>query len=74
MMTFEQALEVSSNIGISKAVMRAFGYDAQAFLDQLAKMSYGQPDSIEGIEGLGRTVYSSPTAISLLMLQDTVSS
>lgn len=60
MMTFEQALEVSSNIGISKAVMRAFGYDAQAFLDQLAKMSYGQPDSIEGIEGLGRTVYSSP--------------
>jgi len=60
MMTFEQALEVSSNIGISKAVMRAFGYDAQAFLDQLAKMSYGQPDSIEGIEGLGKTVYSSP--------------
>lgn len=60
MMTFEQALEVSSNIGISKAVMRAFGYDAQAFLDQLAKMSYGQPDSIEGIKGLGKTVYSSP--------------
>ncbi len=60
MMTFEQALEVSSNIGISKAVMRAFGYDAQAFLDQLAKMSYGQPDSIEGIEGIGKTVYSSP--------------
>ena len=60
MMTFGRALEASSNIGISKAVMRAFGNDAQAFLDQLARMSYGQPDSIMGIEGLCRTTYSSP--------------
>jgi len=60
MITFEQALERSSNIGVGKAVMRAFGNNAQAFLSQLDKMSYGQPDSIEGIEGLGRTIYSSP--------------
>lgn len=60
MITFDRALEVSSNIGISKAVRRAFGNDAQGFLNQLEKMSYGQPDSIEGIDGLRPTVYSSP--------------
>ena len=58
--TVERALEVSSNIGIGKAVTKAFGSNQQQFFDLLDKMSYGQPDSIDGIEGLKPTTYSSP--------------
>lgn len=59
-MTLDRALEVSSNIGIAKTVVRAFGNNQQAFFDQLNKMSYGQPDRIDGIEGLKPTFYTSP--------------
>jgi cell division protein FtsI (penicillin-binding protein 3) len=59
-MTLDRALEVSSNIAIGKAVVRAFGTDQQAFFNQLEKMSYGKPDAIDGIEGLKPTHYSSP--------------
>ena len=55
-----RALEVSSNIGISVAVNKAFGNNNQAFFDILDKMSFGQPDNIEGIDGLNPTSYSSP--------------
>ena len=55
-----RALEVSSNIGISVAVNKAFGNNNQAFFDLLDKMSFGQPDNIEGIDGLNPTSYSSP--------------
>ena len=55
-----RALEVSSNIGISVAVNKAFGNNNQAFFDLLDKMSFGQPDNIEGIDGLNHTSYSSP--------------
>lgn len=58
--TLDRALEVSSNIGIGKTVVRAFGTDQQAFFNQLEKMSYGKPDAIDGIEGLKPTYYSSP--------------
>ena len=60
MITLDRALEISSNIGIGKAVNIAFGSNQQAFFDQLEKMSLGQPDYIEGIEGLKPNSYSSP--------------
>ena len=49
--TVEQALHVSSNIGIYKSVKKAFG-KGQGYFEMLEKMSYGMPDSIEGITGL----------------------
>lgn len=59
-MTLDRALEVSSNIGIGMAVDKAFGNNHQAYFDQLDKMSFGQPDYIEGIEGLRPSIYCSP--------------
>lgn len=58
--TYEQALEQSSNIGIGKAVDKAFGKNQQLFFDSLDRMSFGQPDSIDGIVGLKATSYRSP--------------
>ena len=58
--TLGTALEVSSNVGISLAVNKAFGNNNQAFFDILDKMSFGQPDNIEGIDELNPTSYSSP--------------
>ena len=58
--TLDRALEVSSNIGIGMAVMKSFGSNQQGFFDSLNMMSYGQPDHIDGIEGLKPTPYSSP--------------
>ena len=55
----EQALHVSSNIGIYKSVKRAFG-KGQGYFDMLKKMSYGMPDSIEGIAGLKKGNFLSP--------------
>lgn len=60
MITLERALEVSSNIGISKTVAKVFDRNQQSFFDQLEDMSYGQPKQIEGIEGLQPSSYSSP--------------
>ena len=60
LLTCERAMEVSSNIGICKAVVKAYGSNAQGFLNKLDSMCYGQPDSIEGIPGLCPTIYSSP--------------
>ena len=59
-LTYEQALGQSSNIGIGKAVDKAFGKNQQQFFDSLERMSFGQPDSIDGIEGLKATSYRSP--------------
>lgn len=58
--TFSHALEVSSNIGIAKAVNKVFGSHHQQFFDVLEKMSFGQPDHIDGIEGLKPAFYISP--------------
>ena len=58
--TLDRTLEVSSNIGVSKAVVKAYGNNAQGFLNKLDSMCYGQPDSVEGIPGLRPTIYSSP--------------
>ena len=55
-----RALEVSSNIGISHAVAKTFRNSQQQFFDLLDRMSFGQPESIDGIEGLTANRYTSP--------------
>lgn len=58
--SLERVLAVSSNIGMGQAVDKAFHDNQQQFFDLLDKMSFGQPDSIEGINGLKPSIYSSP--------------
>ena len=55
-----RALEVSSNIGISKTIWKIFKGHEQDFFNMLDSMSYGQPDNIDGIDGLRPTSYDSP--------------
>lgn len=55
-----RALEVSSNIGIGQTVAKTFRNNQQQFFDLLDKMSLGLPESIDGIEGLKPSSYSSP--------------
>ena len=50
LMTLERALEVSSNIGISKTIWNLFKGHEQDYFNKLDSMNYGQPDSIVGIE------------------------
>ena len=50
-LTAELSLQATSNIGIYKIVKKAFG-KGKGYFDMLESMSYGMPDSIEGIEGL----------------------
>jgi len=58
--TLNRALEVSSNIGISKTIWSLFKGHEYDYFNKLDSMSFGQPSSIEGIEGLHPSVYSSP--------------
>ena len=58
--TLERVLPVNSNIGISQAVARSFKNNQQNFFDLLAKMSFGQPSTIDGIEGLKPAFLNSP--------------
>lgn len=55
-----RALEVSSNIGISQPVWKFYKGHEMDFFNDLNKMSFGQPDYIEGIDGLRQTSYISP--------------
>lgn len=55
-----RALEISSNIGISMPVWKCYKGHEQDFFDDLNKMSFGQPDFIDGIEGLKPITYDSP--------------
>ena len=59
-MNLARALEVSSNIGIGYPIWKFYKGHESDFFDDLNKMSYGQPDHIEGIDGLKSTTYSSP--------------
>lgn len=59
-MNIARALEVSSNIGIGVPVWESYKGHEQDFFDDLNKMSFGQPDFINGIEGLKPTAYDSP--------------
>lgn len=55
-----RAMETSSNIGIGVPVWKFYKGHEQDFFDDLNKMSFGQPDFINGIEGLKPTAYDSP--------------
>ena len=50
--TVQEGLAASSNIAIYKTMEKAFGDNPQTFFDLLANMSYGKPDSINGIASL----------------------
>ena len=50
--TEQEGLAASSNIAIYKTMEKAFGDNPQTFFDLLANMSYGKPDSINGIASL----------------------
>ena len=51
-LTVQEGLAVSSNIATYKTMEKAFGDNPQTFFDLLANMSYGKPDSINGIVSL----------------------
>lgn len=51
-LTVQEGLAVSSNIATYKVMEKAFGDNPQIFFDLLANMSYGKPDSINGIASL----------------------
>lgn len=58
--TLEQALELSSNIGIGKTVQKVFKGKEKRYYELLEKMSLGQPSQIEGIGELRPQIYTSP--------------
>lgn len=58
--TLERVLPVNSNIGIGQAVTKTFKNNQQHFFDLLDKMSFGQPSTIDGIEGLKPAFFNSP--------------
>ncbi len=58
--TLEKALEVSSNIAISKAIQKTFKGNEQRYFELLDKMSLGKPDSIDGIDNLRPMFFTSP--------------
>ena len=51
-LTVQKGLAASSNIAIYKTMEKAFGDNPQTFFDLLTNMSYGKPDSINGIASL----------------------
>jgi cell division protein FtsI (penicillin-binding protein 3) len=55
-----RALEVSSNIAISKAIQKTFKGNEQRYFELLDKMSLGKPDSIDGIDNLRPMFFTSP--------------
>jgi len=58
--TLERALEVSSNIGISKAVQKVFKGKELKYYEMLDRMSFGKPGAIDGIDELKPMVFTSP--------------
>ena len=58
--TLDRALGGSSNIGISKTIWSLFKGHEQDYFNKLDSMSFGQPSSIEGIDGLRPSIYNSP--------------
>ena len=59
-LTVQEGLAVSSNIATYKTMEKAFGDNPQTFFDLLANMSYGKPDSINGIANLNPAYFVTP--------------
>ena len=51
-LTIQEGLAVGSNIATYKTMEKAFANNPQSYFDLLANMSYGKPDSINGIANL----------------------
>ena len=51
-LTIQEGLAVGSNIATYKTMEKAFANNPQSYFDLLANMSYGKPDSINGIASL----------------------
>jgi cell division protein FtsI (penicillin-binding protein 3) len=51
-LSVQEGLAASSNIAIYKTMEKAFGNNPPSYFDLLANMSYGKPDSINGIASL----------------------
>ncbi|MDE6820976.1 penicillin-binding transpeptidase domain-containing protein [Bacteroides acidifaciens] len=59
-LTVQEGLAVGSNIATYKTMEKAFGENPQTFFDLLANMSYGKPDSINGIANLNPAYFITP--------------
>ena len=59
-LTVQEGLAASSNIAIYKTMEKAFANNPQAYFDLLANMSYGKPDSINGIANLKPAHFVTP--------------
>ena len=59
-LTVQEGLAASSNIATYKTMEKAFGDNPQTFFDLLANMSYGKPDSINGIANLNPAYFVTP--------------
>lgn len=59
-LTLERGLEVSSSIAIGKTIWKLFKGHEQDYFNKLDSMSFGQPATIDGIEGLYPMSYHSP--------------
>ena len=59
-LTVQEGLAVGSNIATYKTMEKAFGDNPQTFFDLLANMSYGKPDSINGIANLNPAYFVTP--------------
>ena len=59
-LTVQEGLAASSNIAIYKTMEKAFGDNPQTFFDLLTNMSYGKPDSINGIANLKPAHFVTP--------------
>ena len=59
-LTVQEGLAASSNIAIYKTMEKAFGNNPQSYFDLLANMSYGKPDSINGIANLNPAHFITP--------------
>ena len=59
-LTVQEGLATSSNIAIYKTMEKAFANNPQSYFDLLANMSYGKPDSINGIANLKPAHFVTP--------------
>ena len=59
-LTVQKGLATSSNIAIYKTMEKAFANNPQSYFDLLANMSYGKPDSINGIANLKPAHFVTP--------------
>lgn len=60
MITMERALEISSNIGISKKILQVFKGQEQSYYQLLDKMCLGQPEQMDELPCLKPEVFYKP--------------